>query len=410
MRRARGMADGPPPADVAVPRARLGGGMPQRYSVNAARYASRGGRVRVEEDAQRFLTGKDNAGDMARFYFFCLAFDQIVEEQLTGDFAELGVYRGHTASLLAIMARRLNSTVYLLDTFEGFNAADLKGVDAGIQMGFADTSVEAVRALVGEQNVEFIKGHFPASSTQLPPDGSYCLVHLDCDLYAPMASALEYFYPRLVPGGFLIVHDYSSLHWDGASRAVNEFFADKAESVVPMPDSAGSVIVRKTKTASRFANWYVRKNAALFANEWTPAANGALSGVLGVGWSTPEDWGIWGTGECHQLYVFVDAPPANDVDVEVDVSGFLLEDRSRRQIDIRIDGETIECWIFTPDDNRGIRKLTIPRGCFPTAEDSLPAALVEFRPTLTAVASDVRSDTKDGRRLGMALHRIRRVG
>jgi O-methyltransferase len=87
------------------------------------------------------------------------------------------------------MARRLGRIVYLLDTFSGFDEADLKGIDAGISTSFADTSIEAVSELVGEQNVTFVPGYFPASALQLPPYGTYCLVHIDCDLYAPMRSA-----------------------------------------------------------------------------------------------------------------------------------------------------------------------------------------------------------------------------
>jgi Macrocin-O-methyltransferase (TylF) len=405
--------DAPKPTDNAqygnARPGQFGANVPQRYSVNAERYAARGGLVRLAEDARGFLTGKDNAADMARFYFFCLAFDQIVKEGLRGDFAELGVYRGHTASLLAIMARRLDSTAYLLDTFEGFNEVDLKGVDAGIRMGFTDTSVEAVRALVGEQNVRFVPGHFPSSSAQLPPDASYCLVHLDCDLYAPMASALAYFYPRLVPGGFLIVHDYSSLHWDGAERAVHEFFADKAESVVPLPDSAGSALIRKIRPPSRYDNWYVRRNASLFGAEWTAAGDGKLSTVLGVGWSSPESWGIWGVDEVHQLLVFLDKPPAGDIELQIDVSAMLMKERSGREIEIFVGDRKLETWVFTAGENRAIRTLRVPLNLFPTADDSLPAVLVEFRPTVVAPAFESYPEVGDKRQLGLALHRLRRT-
>jgi Macrocin-O-methyltransferase (TylF) len=344
----------------AAARSPFGANVPQRYSAHAERYAARGGRIRLAEDARGFLTGADGAPDMARFYFLCLIFDQIVKEGLTGDLAELGVYKGNTASLLAIMARRLGSTAYLLDTFEGFSERDLKGVDAGIKRGFSDTSVEGVRALVGDQNVQFVQGHFPASSSQLPPDVSFCLVHLDCDLYAPMASALTYFYPRLVPGGFLIMHDYSSLHWDGAERAVDEFLANKAEALVPMPDSCGSAVIRKARKPDRYRNWYTRRNAGLFGHEWTEAAGGKLSAILGEGWSTAENWGVWGIDEAHGLFVYLSSPPESDVVLEFDVSAFLLENATRREVHVRANGQTLDRWIFTSSANQSVRELRIP--------------------------------------------------
>ena len=171
---------------------------PQRYWGNYGRYIQRGGLVDLEEDIQGFVAG-GNIGDISQFYFFCLAFDQIRKDGLEGDLAELGVYRGHTASLIAKMARRLGRTAFLLDTFEGFDQSDLSGIDAHQNMQFADTSLEAVKALVGEDSVKFLQGHFPGTATEIP-ETSFCLVHIDCDLYTPILSALEYFYPRLVPG------------------------------------------------------------------------------------------------------------------------------------------------------------------------------------------------------------------
>jgi Macrocin-O-methyltransferase (TylF) len=73
-------------------------------------------------------------------------------------------------------------------------------------------------------------------------------VHLDCDLYAPFAAGLRYFNPRLVEGGFLIMHDYSSLYWAGAEQAIDEFFADLPEKPIPIPDKSGTAVIRKTAT------------------------------------------------------------------------------------------------------------------------------------------------------------------
>src|ERR1041385_26086 len=59
---------------------------------NYARYQLGGGRIRLEEDIRGFTAGDTNDGDISRFYFFCLAFDQLIKEGVRGDFAELGVF------------------------------------------------------------------------------------------------------------------------------------------------------------------------------------------------------------------------------------------------------------------------------------------------------------------------------
>jgi hypothetical protein len=220
--------------------------VPQRYNGNVHLYAARGGQVRLEEDVQPFAD--DNTfGDVSRFFFFCLMQDQILKEGLAGDIAELGVYKGMTAAVLAKIARRAGRTAYLFDTFEGFKKADLVGIDADKRLEqFTDTSLEAVRNRVGTENVNYVRGRFPESAAQIADNLQFCLVHIDCDLYEPMTAALKYFYPRLVPGGFLVVHDYSSLAWNGAERAVDEFFADKPEFVIPLTDGAGSAVIRRS--------------------------------------------------------------------------------------------------------------------------------------------------------------------
>jgi hypothetical protein len=222
------------------------GYLPDRYSDNYGQYMQSGGTFR-HGTVRKFFKGNqvNNRGDLARFYFLNLVCDQILKEGLRGDVAELGVYKGNTAFILAALARQLGSTAYLLDTFEGFSRDDLRGVDAAAGLRFRDTSLSSVRKLVGIDNVRFIQGYFPDSASQMRNDLSFCLVHLDCDLYAPFEAALRYFYPRIVSGGFLILHDYANASWRGAEKAIDEFLSDKPEKIVPIPDKSGTAVLRK---------------------------------------------------------------------------------------------------------------------------------------------------------------------
>ena len=383
---------------------------PQRY-LNHARYLARGGQRHLAEDLKGYLAGdarEANRGDMARFYFFSLAYDQIVKEGLVGDLAELGVYKGNTAVLLAAYARRLGATAYLLDTFEGFSRKDLVGVDADVKAGaFSDTSLKAVRALVGEESVRFIKGFFPATAAELPEDGAYCLVHIDCDLYAPMASALEYFYPRLVPGGFLIVHDYSSQCWYGAEKAVDEFFLDKPECPLPLPDGVGSMAIRKSRPLSPEGSWVDRKRRALLGTGWAVAANGRLAELLGKGWSKPESWGVWGVGDIHVLHLARNSDPTRDLDLEFDVEAVITPARNEQTVEVSVNGRPLDLWMFTHSTNRYIRRLRIPAH-LATLQPSHDASIsIEFRPQSVKSVSEISEGSSDSRSLGLGLHRFR---
>jgi hypothetical protein len=382
---------------------------PGRYWRNYQLYQQRGGLVRLEDDIRSLVGTKSAYEDISRFYFFCLAFDQIMKEGIKGDIAELGAYKGATATVLATMARRLDTTAWILDTFEGFNPADLSGVDASHRMEFDDTSLEAVRALVGEQNVRYIKGYFPESTKQMPDDLSFCLVHIDCDLYAPINHALHYFYPRLVPGGYLIVHDYASLGWDGAEKAVDEFFLDKPEAVIPLTDGNGSVVIRKARALEPTDNWMARKRCALFNQEGVRAGRGALRELLGSGWSGEEDWGVWGVGSSHVINLTMTERPLEDVVVEISAGAAIFPARSEQQIDVFAKGELLTSWHFSTGNNRGDRLLRIQAKCLIVDEWGFPTIQLEFRPKSFERINTLDPNKKDDRPLGLALHGLRRV-
>ena len=381
---------------------------PQRYTHFYEKYLRLGGRARPPEFLQRVLAADPgNRIDMSRFYFFCLAFDAITKEQLDGDIAELGVYKGGTAALLAAFARELKRTAYLLDTFEGFDKLDLSGIDAGVADAFEDTSLEAVRAVVGDDNVRFVKGRFPDSASDVPPDAKFCLVHLDCDLYAPMRDALAFFYPRLTPGGFMIVHDYSSLAWGGPERAVDEFLVDKSESVIPLPDSAGSIVFRKARSPAHDAHWIWRKGIALPQNQWIDAGANALAPFLQQGWSGPEDWGVWGVGEAHSMRLFAPAPVARDFQFVAHCSAVLAGDRSFQEVDVRLAGNPVATWRFEGDENLAERSILLPAASAISLSSSVAAFDLEFRPRFTQSPMELDPANADDRPLGLALSRIK---
>ncbi|MEO6655875.1 MAG: class I SAM-dependent methyltransferase [Pyrinomonadaceae bacterium] len=216
---------------------------PDRYVTHLATYNERN-EHKIYQPRER--SRWSDSSDMSRYYFLSLASDQLIKERIIGDVAELGVYKGSSAYFLAKLARCLGTKAYFFDTFDGFNERDLVGRDNMADAGsFSDTSLASVRKFVGEENVQYICGYFPQSLAQIQEDPHFCLVHIDCDLYAPFKDALEYFYPRLVEGGMLVMHDYASYTWQGVETAVDAFFEDKPERPILIPDKSGTAVIRK---------------------------------------------------------------------------------------------------------------------------------------------------------------------
>jgi hypothetical protein len=190
----------------------------------------------------------NNAGDVARLWSFILNIKQIISEGIEGDFAEVGVWRGNTAAVLAHFASKTDRQVCLFDTYEGFHKKDLQGIDSNQSMAFDDTSLKLVIEVIGEDSAvcEFVKGYFPESIADKHRLKSYSAVSLDCDLYEPMKAGLSFFYPLMPRGALFLLHDYSSLSWPGAKKAIDEFCEETEEHLILMPDKSGSAFIRKS--------------------------------------------------------------------------------------------------------------------------------------------------------------------
>lgn len=198
----------------------------------------------------RWIRGNktNNNGDAPRFMALMLNLRQLQEEGIEGDFAELGVWKGNSAAILADYAARSGRQLFLFDTFCGFDRRDIVGVDQGHRCEFEDTSIDFVRQTVGHPEITtYLPGFFPDSVTDDVCRRTFALAHIDCDLYEPMKAALKFFYPRMPRGGMLILHDYSSGSWLGATQAINEFYKATGEFISLWPDKSGTAVIRKSR-------------------------------------------------------------------------------------------------------------------------------------------------------------------
>ncbi|HTY58038.1 MAG TPA: TylF/MycF/NovP-related O-methyltransferase [Bacteroidota bacterium] len=161
---------------------------------------------------------------------------------LPGEVAEVGVYRGGTARLLARTFEGTGKPVHLFDTFEGMPSTD-PSKDAHREGDFSDTSLASVQKnLSGCENVLFYPGYFPATSPPIE-QSRFCLVHIDVDIYRSVLDCCAFFYPRMVPGGKMVFDDYGYETCPGAKLAVDEFFRDTPERPFYLP--SGQCFVTK---------------------------------------------------------------------------------------------------------------------------------------------------------------------
>lgn len=185
-----------------------------------------------------------SSGDPVRFSTLALAINTIKKDNIKGNFAEVGVYRGNTSRIIHLLDPE--KTFYLFDTFEGFASEDFESVDDANDNRFRDTSMEILRQTIGDlKNIVIKKGYFPDTTKGLENE-TFSFIMIDVDKYKPTLAALQFFHPRLTSGGYIFVHDFNNPESNrGVSRAVNEFFGDKSEKLIEIPDKWGSIVIRK---------------------------------------------------------------------------------------------------------------------------------------------------------------------
>lgn len=199
--------------------------------------------------------------DYVRYRSLELVTDLLKNNNIPGALAEAGVYRGNFCRVMNYLMP--DRDIFLYDTFEGFVASDMDiDVDCGYtpdevfgqRTGKAvympetpgDRQIALIRQLLSSpEKAHFRKGNFP-DTTKDDKNVHFCLVSLDMDLYRPMKDALLFFWPRMVPGGYIFIHDYNSTIFKGVKEAVcdverNLGFIHK----MPLSDTQGTIVLLK---------------------------------------------------------------------------------------------------------------------------------------------------------------------
>lgn len=162
--------------------------------------------------------------------------------------AEGGVYRGDFASVINRCFP--NSKLYLFDTFEGFDERDIaieinKEYSNPQQEFFSNTSIELVLSKMDNKDmVEVYKGHFPQTANGI--EDYFCFVNLDFDLYQPILEGLRFFYPKMIPGSVILIHDYYHIGLPGVKDAISDYENELKIKLIKFPigDNQSIAIVK----------------------------------------------------------------------------------------------------------------------------------------------------------------------
>jgi O-methyltransferase len=190
------------------------------------------------------------------------AVNYLIKNDIPGDIAECGVWRGGSmmaTALALIAAGDTNRTLYLYDTFEGMAEPSKKDTDfAGkpasslLQSYRKGTGIWCFATLEEVQKnmystgyppdkIKFIKGKVEDTLRAVRPE-KLSLLRLDTDWYESTKLELEILYPILHKSGILVIDDYG--YWKGARQAVDEYFdARNIRVFLHRIDNTGRIVV-----------------------------------------------------------------------------------------------------------------------------------------------------------------------
>ena len=199
-------------------------------------------------DIEKKVTAEYNEKDYVRIKCFELAVKEIKKRKLEGAVAEVGVFRGEFAQYINVAFPK--SKLYLFDTFDGFNAeealAEMKkgNCTESFVNAYKNTNVKRVLDRMHYiDKVEIKQGYFPHSLEGL--EDCFQFVSIDVDFEESIYNSLEYFYPRMVDGGYIFIHDYNS-SLRGVEKAVDRYEGKYGYlHKVPLCDANGTLVITK---------------------------------------------------------------------------------------------------------------------------------------------------------------------
>ena len=177
-----------------------------------------------------------------RLYANLNSIKYLVNAQIKGCVVECGVWRG--GSMLTMLktlknCSELKRDIYLYDTYTGmskpskedgnFAHKKFKELQTGEENSnwcYADLNdVKTTMNLCGypKEKIHFVKGKIEDTLPNTIPD-KIALLRLDMDWHDPTLHALTYLYPKVEPGGVIILDDYG--HWEGCKLAVDRFLEE----------------------------------------------------------------------------------------------------------------------------------------------------------------------------------------
>lgn len=185
----------------------------------------------------------------------------ILENNIPGDFAECGVWKGGSCMQIALQLKQAGisgRSIWMYDTFSGMTRPGTEDGEAEkkewaareTEPGKTDWCVatkEEVKQnmlLTGypEELIRLVEGRVEDTIPRTCPE-ALALLRLDTDWYSSTLHELTNLYPVLNQGGILLIDDYGA--WEGARKATDDYFQGKRDVFMQRIDYTGRLLIKR---------------------------------------------------------------------------------------------------------------------------------------------------------------------
>jgi O-methyltransferase len=203
-------------------------------------------------DAAVAATGAFGDPPLRRMRFFALERVARQLRDVPGNACEVGCFRGLSAYIAAATFRDMQKelTFHICDSFAGLSeptaadAAERDEPEVHIKARDYRCSETEVRTHLAEFDFfEYHKGWIPAPFKKIDNE-RFCYAHIDVDLAEPTRESIEFLWPRLNPGGVMVLDDYGAMGYPGAKRAIDAFFEGRRDTFFIGQPAGGGIAVK----------------------------------------------------------------------------------------------------------------------------------------------------------------------
>lgn len=178
-----------------------------------------------------------------RAYVCCWAASQAIK--LPGDFVECGVNEGLLSLTVChyLDFNSLDKSFYLFDTYQGIPADQITARERrrATQHKYSECYERTKEKFASFPKATLVRGKIPETLQTVQID-KVSYLSIDMNIAKPERDAIDFFWPKLSPGGIVILDDYAFAGYEAQHEVMDDFAAKVGTRILTLPTGQGMLI------------------------------------------------------------------------------------------------------------------------------------------------------------------------